>query len=45
MFFREKIKGKNAMKLYENMFYFISGHSRGWASSSNEKTVYISLTM
>ena len=24
------------MKLYENVFYFISGHGRGWAFSSND---------
>ncbi|MFA6742513.1 MAG: DUF6088 family protein [Arcobacteraceae bacterium] len=24
------------MKLYENIFYFISGHGRGWAFSSND---------
>ena len=24
------------MKLYDNVFYFISGHGRGWAFSSND---------
>ena len=24
------------MKLYENVFYFISGHGRGWAFSSTD---------
>ena len=37
MFFWEKIKGKNAMKPYENVFYFISGHGRGGPSHQTKK--------